>query len=98
MISQGHLLIDVSISHSPQGREENRRPPDLNEVSRVERHYIPIDARGRIQQIEPHYIPIEPPDIVRRVARQRPVTGSGSNEPTYIRKLPHRDEVIVLSP
>lgn len=82
----------------PQVREENRRPANFEEVSRVERRYIPIDSQGREQQVESHYIPIDPPDMIRRVVRERPTNASGLNEPTYVRKLPYRDEVIVLSP
>lgn len=82
----------------PQGREENRRPVYIEEVSRVERRYIPIDSQDRMQQVEPHYIPIDPQDMVRRVVRERPTNAPGLNEPTYVRKLPYRDEVIVLSP
>jgi hypothetical protein len=80
----------------PQGREENRRPVDFEEVSRMERRYIPIDSQ--VQQVEEHYIPIDPPDMIRRVVREKPTNASGLNEPTYVRKLPYRDEVIVLSP
>jgi len=82
----------------PQDREGNRRPAEFEEVSRVERRYIPIDSQGRMQQVELHYIPIDPPDMVRRVVRERPKNASGLNEPTYVKRLPNRDEVIVLSP
>lgn len=82
----------------PQGRDENRRPIDFDEVSRVERRYFPLGPQGRMQQVEPHYIPTDPPDMVRRVVRERPANAADLNEPTYVRKLPYRDEVIVLSP
>lgn len=64
----------------------------------MERRYIPIDSQGRVQHVEPHYIPIDPPDMVRRVVRERSTNMSSLNEPTYVRKLPYMDEVIVLGP
>jgi hypothetical protein len=63
----------------------------------VERRYIPIDSQGRKQHVESHYIPIDPPNAVRKVVRERPTNAPGLNEPTYVRKLPHTDDVIVLS-
>jgi len=83
----------------PQGRGGNRRPVDYEEVSRVEQRYIPtIDSQRRMQHVESHYIPIDTPNVVRKVVRERPTIEPGLNEPTYVRKLPHTEEVIVLSP
>jgi hypothetical protein len=92
------LANQTPMFRRPQGTEENRRPVDFEEASRLERRYIPIDSQGRMQQVEPHFIPIDPPNMVRKVVRERPTNALGLNEPTYVRKLPHRDEVIVLSP
>lgn len=88
----------IAMLFRPQSIEENRRPIGFEEVSLVERRYLPVDPQGRVQQVEPHYIPIDPPDIARRIVRERPANAIELKEPTYVRRLPHRDEVIVLSP
>jgi hypothetical protein len=89
---------ELSLIYRPPPREESYRPVDFETASRVEQRYVPLDSRGRAQEPVPYYTSVGPSDIVSEKVWKRPTNITGTNESINVRKLPYRDEVIVLSP
>ena len=75
-----------------------RRSPGYREIIRVEPRYIPVDSQDRVREVEEHHISTDSHGDIRRVSQQMPTNMSDSNRSTYVRSLPRREEVIVLSP
>ena len=82
----------------PAARRELHRPPEYHEMVRVEPRYISIDSRDRFRQGEQQYISTDSQGDIRRVSRQTPPSIPDLSRPTYVRSVPGREEVIVLSP